>query len=658
MPIIRNVVLCGYFYTRPEKKFKVKTVCNFFGNKVSFIGNAIFLTISKNIHYHLLEKNVCKNLWTLLEDNICCNKNERLKFLSLEIVNIQCSLTLHCDRRLITSELLSVYNKSFNIDDVFVIQEDQSPEEPTELEQISADREYLSLRVLTKSSERKSKTVTESGERVRKISIKFVQRKNVKAVSVTLILTECTPTSVQIVDFFKKFSEKLSMYTVSRQTVSKNLLTCLECTPKRLRKTLKSVRETHGITKNGMFTNFLCQALFREAPSELITLGNINEASAFFGRLCEPVQCVVMVVTPHEGHRIQKPRETAKLLLKVILMNTREQNLYAPNFCLEPFCEAASPSAASTPSSNISCDMPVLTAEDNIINKLTSDGPDFNGAVGGIESAGCAVNGIGGFASLPSGMEISSDAERARQELDSHIHINGLEAMAQETAQASQMFPFMNGNNNNNNNALCTIPSSSYMQSNVQTFEDESDVSISEGSDDGNSSGGSYSEEEDDEEQASVINKKLKQTNVKYVEKCIEKNRKRKEQQKIRQRKQLEKRNEMAKRGYTSEFPDITKSFLETNSYYCRNMQSNIDMMYQTFCNISVLAFRLKSAMDSICRSGGQGELACTVCPIHCAEFLTDLKIKGVGRRPAGALTAPATRKRKATAPKKAPKKI
>ncbi len=619
MSIVKNVVLCGYFYTKPEKRFRKKTVCEFYGNKISFIGNAIFLTVSKNIRYHLLETNVCKRLWESIEKSICCEaKKERLVFVSLEIVNIQCSLTLHCDRRRIISELLTDYKQSHDIADVLVVQENQGPEQPTRLAELTPQHEYLSLRVLSRAGT-KTECVVKGGK---KISIKFVRRRNINAVSLTVILTDFSASSLGIVDYFRGVSKRLAMYLVTKQSVYDNLLTCMKSVSRGRDKKhahLRALRNERGLKKYPPFAQLLCQELFADfGGGELLKFGSLNEVSSCFGKLCEPLKCVLVVTSTAEGRgRMQKPRGSGnpRFIMDVLLMKVREENTFCPSFQLDEYTGGLSPSSKVQADAPVSVSSPPVDLLTQLTSELTGENIDGEREV------------LDGF------LDTASDsAKREKQELDSHFHLNQLEPFMYmpESTRAETC--------TNTSRATCTISKApESLQSNVMTMDDTESVDFCSSS--SLSGGVSSSGEEEDEEEEDTPQPKKARTEQ-YVEHCISKGKgKRKEEQRAKQRRQLQNREQMETTGYMTPTPDLTRDFLATNLFYAENMQVHSSQIFQTFTNISILTTRLARAMKNICADNGK--INCTVCPLHCADTVSELKIKSAGRPPAAACSGP-----------------
>lgn len=439
--------------------------------------------------------------------------------LSLEIVNLHCALTLQCDKEKIRGEILNKYKENFEIAAVRVVEEDKSPSIEIPFKQL-AFADFINVRIITRNSKDSKKS----------LSVKFVQRKN-KTTAVTIILTECSPVAVAVVDFFRTLSNELAMYHFIKSDVVDKIQRCFKVLHKTKTqkanlyskiKNLASIRNFKTLTQ---FGKHLGDVLFVNIGEE-VALQDLARVGDFFTVLCENIHCNLIVCT--QDGKTDRERipgiHRAIGMLRLDLIPEKTPGYFTISLALS--------------------EIEKVVEEDACVESLMS--------------LCCAPNDNAMFfpETKLSPNAVKQESQRLFQAIDSK----------------KEEVPPQNWLNKGGKRE--EIP-----------FEAEfSNLSISSCT----SSSDSSSENEN------VKREIIAQVKQELEEDCCKTTAASGKGKRItREMKHLKEEMFAETDGFASAYPKITKEFMERNSRHVENMGQSIDLVYTTFVDISILATRL-----------------------------------------------------------------
>lgn len=592
MNILKNVVLSGYFYTTPEFRFKRKVSYNFWGNTVCFTGNSIFLTLCRNIYYHIIQRKINESLKTFLQ-TFLSEKGVEVILVSLEIVNLHCALTLQCDQEKLLGDILPEYRKEFEIEKVVVVDEDKAPSIEIPFDDLTK-AQFINVRIITPNSKGSKKYV----------SVKFVKRKN-KTTAVTLILTECSPDAVAVVNFFTKVAKELAMYRLSKGDVLEKITTCLKTLHKNKTqqpvlyaklKEVSKIRGFHSVSSNSnRFAKHLVEILFGNNSGDEVALKDLKDVGDFFHTLAEILQCKLSVSTPEglEPERLPGLQEIYGHM-RIDLLAGQTPGNYTIFFAI---CEISPPIVAPL----------VHQSEAGVAEAFTpNQSPNFDLF----------------FEKSAQQQQYSADAvkqEADRIDLATRNNNNNWGVQQQQQpAPALGQSPFIQLMGGETIKSSCSSCSSS----------------------------SSCSANSSDSESSSTCMTPLhkRESCVTRIRKELEKETSANKRRRARQIKHLNENVHANPRGFSSPYPQLTESLLRKTNNYVENMEANIDTIYSVYTDIHILALRFVKTLSRV-RIGPNPEDLCGVCPLHCPESIAHINLRSAGRPPEGSCKRPSTKR-------------
>jgi len=630
MSLINNIILSGYFYTSPAKRYKRVRFYNFYGNILRLTGNAIFLPISRNISYHILEGNISHRVASYLT-NLLCNKQagEKVIFVSLSICNIQANLTLfNCDRKRLLTEVLPLYEENFLINSLKIVQEDQAPAINVKLGNLSSNNPYINLRLETGVGKSK------------KITVRFVQLKNKTATSVQLIITECTPVSLQIVEFFKNLAVSYAMYTLKKDDVEIGLQICLKSANKKCAQIKEKVRHARKESSyeakcTETFASHVCNELF-EQKSETASFQSIKEISNFFKPLTEIFKSTVQITSSEEGNdSVMRPSLDTKigLAFTIDIIGSKSFGEYTARFQLEDVpIQVAAIEALNA--------MMVKAAAEIKQEEIFPPDTVFEMETGFEQPEPAATLSVGAEVT-PRPVPYAPLCEDISDEEEPNVP------------------PTEKPNRQDDSSTLLTQNNSDSASSYISSSEEEEDEEEEE-----------EEEGEEEEQQQKTLKRKREslpqpspqsqkkkrlgtisrqishrgviektgdvmgtsEDENEYVERSIA-SAPQKPQQKKNQRRLAAGKDMLNTKGFVVNEPELTTDFLRQNTDYVSAIEDSAFNMYQTWYNIAQMGLRIQNSLKKVMVDG---TVQCNGCLIHCAGTIGELKLKTAGRPPGG----------------------
>ena len=203
--MIDNIVIQGYFWTKPPCHVNPRERASYHGLDISLYGNSIFASIFANHSCFFLHNNISEILKGFIRERVT---HQKLLGVTAEIVNVHSSIKITCSTSTIVQEILPEYHRNFNINEVEICQEG-GPGHPIQLNELLKAEKQVQFHRLTL----KTFLCTDEEGKDRSATIRFVRGKTSlkgeKVINITLIFPDCSRTSLEISLFFQAVKETL-----------------------------------------------------------------------------------------------------------------------------------------------------------------------------------------------------------------------------------------------------------------------------------------------------------------------------------------------------------------------------------------------------------------------------------------------------------------
>ena len=195
---VNNVILCGYFESKPEFQERQNTKSRTFaGIKIKLAGSSVWVSVSKCIRTRLFKTNIREIVKIFLEKY---RLHREIVNLTLELCNIHLSFTLKCTASELISIVIERYKRNFPIDELLISQSAKTKEHTLfhwDIEKLKAIP-FVSLSI---------KTIIKDAVREKSSHLHFLPGSS--QTPATLILPTATRYCRELVDFCENLQVEL-----------------------------------------------------------------------------------------------------------------------------------------------------------------------------------------------------------------------------------------------------------------------------------------------------------------------------------------------------------------------------------------------------------------------------------------------------------------